>query len=227
MTTPDITAATRLIAKLLAHRQTRSEEVPHLIREVIGTLAILDKRESPEVAPDARRHSTSGPRRKRIPRADATVSEIETPAPPPPAPKLVRRAEIASSPSPGAPLGLSAAPGPVRGVVKWFDPRTRKGALRLTGLSGDVALEERVLAESGIARLFKGQEIEATLSHDGGTPQLQHLAVPGTVAPNPVGSGMVRGRHAKPVVVELKREGLRRVAARAEAELVLGAGRTR
>src|SRR5579864_5686382 len=155
MTMPDITAATRLIAKLLAHRPTRPEEVPDLIREVFGTLAHLDERERQEAAPETGRRSPSGPRRKRTPRNAATVSEVETPAPPP-APKLVRRTEIASAPTAGTPLGLSTTPGPVRGVVKWFDPRTRKGALRLTGFSGDVALEERVLAESGIARLFKG-----------------------------------------------------------------------
>ena len=42
----------------------------------------------------------------------------------------------------------------------------------------------------------------------------------------PVG-GVVHSRHAKTVVVELKREALRRVAARAEAELLLGPSRAR
>jgi cold shock CspA family protein len=109
----------------------------------------------------------------------------------------------------------------VRGVVKWFDPKSGKGALRLPGI-GDIGFEARVMAESGISRLFKGQEVEATLAHEGGAAQVQRLALPGSVPSAPIAAGTVRSRHAKPVLVELKREALRRAAARAEAEQVLG-----
>jgi cold shock CspA family protein len=116
----------------------------------------------------------------------------------------------------------------LRGVVKWFDPRAGKGALRLPGFSGDVLFDARILAESGIARLFKGQEVEATISGGNGRPpQVQRIALPGSAAATPVGAGVVHSRRAKPVLVELKREALRRAAARAEAEHLLGPNRSR
>jgi cold shock CspA family protein len=115
----------------------------------------------------------------------------------------------------------------VRGVVRWFDPRSGKGMLQLPGM-GDVGFEAHLLATSGISRLFKGQEIEATLADGGAPPRLQRLALPGASTASPLGSsGVVKTRHAKPVVVELKREALRRAAARAEAEHVLGSNRNR
>src|SRR5262249_37879389 len=129
---------------------------------------------------------------------------------------------------PPAPAPAAAPHGTVRGVVKWFDPRAGKGALRLPGFSGDVLFEARLLADSGIARLFKGQEVEATI--DGGNgrpPQVQRSTLPGGVTTAPVGAGVVHSRRAKPVLVELKREALRRAAARAEAEHLLGPGRSR
>jgi cold shock CspA family protein len=139
----------------------------------------------------------------------------------------VRRAEVAPAPQAAVVAPLAAPPsGTVRGIVRWFDPKSGKGALRLPGY-GDVGFEGQLLAESGITRLFKGQEVEASLSETGGTPQVKRLALPGAVTAAPLGGGVVRGRHARPVVVELKREALRRAAARAEAELVLGSGRTR
>jgi len=170
------------------------------------------------------------PRRKRRQPEAAAARNEATPAAPPPAPKLVRRAEIMTAPAAPAPSPAltSASHGAVRGVVKWFDPRAGKGALRLPGFSGDVIFEARLLADAGIARLFKGQEIEATL--DGGNgrpPQVQRITLPGGVTTSPVGAGIVHSRRAKPVLVELKREALRRAAARAEAEHLLGPGRSR
>jgi cold shock CspA family protein len=115
-------------------------------------------------------------------------------------------------------------------VVKWFDQRTGRGALQLPGFSGDVPVEPSFLAEMGITRLYKGQEVEAVL--DGAqtgqtTPRVLRLGLPGgTWSVTPTG-GVVRSRRAKPVVVELKREALRRVAARAEAELLLRPNRAR
>jgi cold shock CspA family protein len=230
MTSLSMTAAARLAAKLLAHRQTSREEVGDLIRTVHG--AVLRLVEAPEpvaaLAPQetSARRQPSVPRRARRPRATAPVPALEeAPAPPPPVPKLVRRADVAAA-TPAAVTAPTPVHGMVRGVVRWFDPKSGKGAVRLPGL-GDVGFEARLLAGSGITRLFKGQEIEATLAEGGGAPQLQRLALPGAGASSPRSGGMVKGRHAKPVVVELKREALRRAAARAEAEHVLGSTRTR
>jgi cold shock CspA family protein len=113
----------------------------------------------------------------------------------------------------------------VRGIVKWFDPRTRRGALRLPGFADEIQVEAGALEAAGIARLFKGQEIEASLAHEAGDTRLLALALPGRApVPNAVFAGSTPGRrHAKPVVIELKRDALRRVAARVEAEHLLGA----
>ena len=84
------------------------------------------------------------------------------------------------------------------------------------------------MPKSGIARLFKGQEVDATIDNGNGRPpQVQRIALPGSAVANPVGTGIVHGRRAKPVLVELKREALRRAAARAEAEHLLGPTRSR
>jgi cold shock CspA family protein len=234
MNTSTMTAAARLAARLLAHRRTAPDEVGDLIRNVHDALARLG--EAPEVvaAPPEDHEMVQPaprPRQKRQPRREAVVTAdaaaVEVPAAPPPAPKLVRRAEMVPT-APAGPVMVGPLPhqGALRGVVRWFDPKSGKGALRLPGL-GDVAFEARLLAESGITRLFKGQEVEATLAASNGTPHLQRLSIPGSVSANPLGGGVVKGRHARPVVVELKREALRRAAARAEAEHVLGTNRTR
>jgi cold shock CspA family protein len=231
MTALTMTAAARLAAKLLAHRQTSREEVGDLIRNVHGTLKRLI--ELPEPVAVAAPRETPAPsaaparRRTRRPRAEATVAapEEEAPAPPVQVQKLVRRADV-TAPPPAVTMAPPTVHGMVRGVVRWFDPKSGKGALRLPGL-GDVGFEGRLLADSGITRLFKGQEIEATLAEGGGSPMVQRLALPGAGTASSAGGGMVKGRHAKPVVVELKREALRRAAARAEAEHVLGSTRSR
>lgn len=229
MTSSTMTAAARLAAKLLAHRQTSQDEVGDLIRNVHGALARLGDTPESAAPPHEIETPQEPPRRPRRQRSAATAepaaAPVEPPAPPP-APKLVRRAEMAPAPAAVVAPILSPLHGTVRGVVRWFDPKSGKGALRLPGL-GDVGFEARLLADSGIARLFKGQEIEATLAETGGVPQVQRLALPGAVSGTPLGGGVVKGRQARPVVVEMKREALRRAAARAEAEHVLGTTRTR
>jgi cold shock CspA family protein len=225
MTTPSLTATARLVAKLLAQRPTPQDEVANLIWKVHGALTHLDgdDGQEEEAAPTKAPTPRSARRKPRPLPAAPRAAEDRTAelAAKPPAPKLVRRAEIAAAPAVPSTPNLAAAPsGAVRGVVKWFDPRSGKGALRLQGV-GDLPLEARHLAESGIARLFKGQEVEATLAGSPQAPQLQHLSLPGTVATPPLGGGMVRSRRAKTVLVELKRESMRRVAARAEAEQLL------
>jgi cold shock CspA family protein len=233
MSTPDLTVAARLVAKLLAHRQTPQEEVVGIIQGVHNALSRLREPGAVTTEPVAETGEprATAPRRKRRQPGEAAAAATEEAAPtaPPPAPKLVRRAEVMAGPAAPAPSpALVSAHGAVRGVVKWFDPRAGKGALRLPGFSGDVLFEARLLADSGIARLFKGQEIEATI--DGGNsrpPQVQRITLPGGVTSTPVGAGVVHSRRAKPVLVELKREALRRAAARAEAEHLLGPNRSR
>ena len=236
MSTSDLTVAARLVAKLLARRQTPQEEVAGVIHSVHSALSRLREPVAAAAEPVAEAdepQTTVTPRRKRRqPQEIAATEEVTPAAAPPPAPKLVRRADIMTAPAaPAAAQSPALAPAPqdaVRGVVKWFDPRAGKGALRLPGFSGDVLFEARLLADSGIARLFKGQEIEATI--DGGNgrpPKVQRITLPGGVTTTPVGAGIVHSRRAKPVLVELKREALRRAAARAEAEHLLGPGRSR
>jgi len=235
MSTPDLTVAARLIAKVLSHRQTPPDEVVGVIRNVHSALARLGG-EPERVATGSvvavTEHVQASPtprRRRRQPEAVAPSEEVAPSAPVPPAAKLVRRADVL--PAPASPMTIpSPAPvpsGTLRGVVKWFDPRAGKGALRLPGFSGDVVFDARILAESGIARLFKGQEVEATTSSaNGRPPEILRIALPGSAAA-PAGAGVVHSRRAKPVLVELKREALRRAAARAEAEHLLGPTRSR
>jgi cold shock CspA family protein len=235
MPTSDLTVAARLIAKLLAHRQTPQEEVAGVIRSVHGALLQLREHDAVVVAPpvaEADEPPAPARRRKRRESEEIQAAPPQEAAPEalPPAAKLVRRAEVmAAPPAPSAATPPAPVPnGTVRGVVKWFDPRAGKGALRLPGFSGDVLFEARILAESGIARLFKGQEIDATINGgDSRPPQVQRITLPGSAPAGSVGAGVVHSRRAKPVLVELKREALRRAAARAEAELLLGPSRQR
>jgi cold shock CspA family protein len=143
-----------------------------------------------------------------------------------PSPKLLRRAQATPLKSVLAPSLFRETGGPVRAVVKWFDGKSGKGALRVTGFSGDVALEAPMLAEAGIRRLYKDQEVEATVEHNGDRIRLVGIALPGrmaTAAQSVLGSitGQVR-RQPRQVTVEVKRDGLRQKQARAEAEQVLG-----
>jgi cold shock CspA family protein len=233
MSTPDLTVAARLVAKLLAHRQTPQEEVVGVIRSVHTALSRLGEYDAVPATPLAKSEqhaATLAPRRRRRQAEEMAPAEDPTPVAAPPTAKLVRRAEMMAAPLAPAvmPPIAPAAQGSLRGVVKWFDPRAGKGALRLPGFSGDVLFDARILADSGIARLFKGQEVEATISGGNGRPpQVQRVALPGSAAATPVGAGVVHSRRAKPVLVELKREALRRAAARAEAEHLLGPNRSR
>jgi cold shock CspA family protein len=225
MNTPNISAASRLIAQLLAHRATALDEVAGLIRDVHGAVTRLQAPGPSAEAPPIMPAATPRPRRGRT-AAAPTVTPAEPPpaAEPAPVPKLVRRAQMpaVTATRPPTPAVGSAR---IRGIVKWFDPRAGKGALRLPGFAGDIALDAGLLAQSGIGRLFKGQEVEATFAKSGGAPQLERLTLPGAAA-GPT-AGFVRSRRAKPVIVELKREALRRVAARTEAEHLLGPSRSR
>jgi hypothetical protein len=226
--------AAHLIAKLLANRRTSLDEIPGLIESVQRALANLGttaKEISIVSAPALKERRTHGKRAVTLPKSPSKSPAIA--APPEPAPKalpsmLVRRAAVISV----APATQSAtfAPAPsnaLRGVVQWFDSRTGQGTLRLAGLSRDVPVDAAMLAAFGIPRLFKGQEIGATLDGAVETPKVVALHLANAPATSAASGGMVLDRHAKPVVVELKREAQRRSAARAEAELLLPPQRAR
>jgi cold shock CspA family protein len=173
-------------------------------------------------------------RRGRPRRVPLVQAAPETPVPEvaPPQPRLLRRSDAlsfeAEHHAESQPV-FRAPDGPLRGVVKWFDGRAGKGALRLTGVSGDVLLDPTVLTNSGIKRLYKDQEVEATVEETGGRIRLLSLSLPtrnGEPALN-VMAGEITGtvrRQPRSVQVEVKRDGIRQSAARAEAEQVLGGG---
>ena len=234
MTIPSRANVAQVVAKLLARRSTRQDEIPELMRSVQSALASLEEPEEFERAEGTpgEVEVTVAPVEPRRRQRRAAPTEEAAPAEPaanaPAAPRLIRRAEVVPPAAATSEPQALAAPAAVvlRGIVKWFDLRTRRGALRLPGLSGDVAVEPALLDAMAISRLYKGQEIEATMSAADAT-RVERLSIPGGAWQVSAAGGVVRNRHAKPVVVELKREALRRVAARAEAELVLGPGRSR
>ena len=174
-------------------------------------------------------------RPRRIPVAVVPEPEIEV-ARPEPQPRLLRRADAMTSEADNGaetPAVLRAPAGALRGVVKWYDGRAGKGALRLVGISGDVLLDPAVLERSGIKRLYKDQEVEATVEDQAGRVRLVSLSLPGRgvePARSTLGgevTGTVR-RQPRPVTVVVKRDGVRQSAARTEAEHVFGgAGRVK
>lgn len=246
------TEAARVVAKLLSKRQTSINEIPDLIENVERALQSLESNvgQSIRKEPDAveakpvaepRAKRASGLRKRHdahvvAPAAEKVAEEVaapeksaaELPEIKPVQPTLLRRAEvihvapIAPPPAPPVP-----ANGMVRGVVQWFDTRSARGTLRLQGVSNDLPIDGDILSASGLTRLFKGQEIEATLEDGEETPKITGLRLLNLTPTSPVMGGMVRDRHAKQVVVELKREALSRAAARAEAELLLPSRRAR
>ncbi|HWK47593.1 MAG TPA: hypothetical protein VNT30_22915 [Stellaceae bacterium] len=166
----------------------------------------------------------------------AALIEVAEPAEPP-APRLLRKADVAvQHPLHSIPDSeILTPPKPpsdtLHGVVKWFDIRTHRGALRLTGVSGDVPLEGAVLDRCGIKRIYKDQEVEAKVLQTGGRIRVVSVGLPGRPAESDrttaaaaadAALGMVR-KHTKPVVVEIKRDAVKRTSARAQAEQVLGA----
>jgi cold shock CspA family protein len=224
--------------KLVAACKTPSQEVPALIAAVHESLESLGKpraegaqpKSIPPLLPDAdpRPAAVAAPRRPRGRPRKAAMIDLPLPAPAPvapPAPKLMRRADVAARPAePAAAEPRPTTRAALRGIVKWYDPRTRSGAVRLPGYSGDVSVGPEALERAGIPRLFKGQEIEASVTEVNGHASLLTLSLPGRPETDPVG-GIALGaprRNARPVVIEMKKDALRRVAARVEAEQLLG-----
>lgn len=244
------TEAARVVAKLLSKRHTSINEIPDLIENVERALQALDsnagtsiKREpetnATKTAPEPRAKRASGLRKRDRdhPHVIAPVGE-KAAAPGKPAaepqeikpaqPTLLRRAEVIQvAPVAAPPATPAPTNGTVRGVVQWFDTRSTRGTLRLQGISSDLPIDGDILSASGLTRLFKGQEIEATVTGGDETPKIAALRLFNLAPNSPVTGGTVRDRHAKQVVVELKREALSRAAARAEAELLLPSRRAR
>jgi cold shock CspA family protein len=227
-----------MVARFVGSQEIPANEIPALVQTVSAALAqIFDP--APIKAPvempyasgpliarrqrRARRASTG--RKPGRPRKVAVPEPVAAPTPPP-APRLVRRAEaVASAP---APEFSALAPQPssmLRGVVRWFDPARQSGGLRLTGIPEDVPVEPAVFTAAGVTRLFKGQEVEAQVSRADGRVRVTALRIPGGPAATPSASGPIAamgGRRPRMVIVEKKRDGLKRVAARTEAEHLLG-----
>lgn len=226
-----------MVARLVGGQETAPSEIPALVETVNAALAQILYPAPPvsavEVreAPTARRHPKPAPRQREgagkpgRPRKVVALVPVETPAPPP-APRLVRRAEAVASAPAAEPVALAPpVASMVRGVVRWFDPARQTGGLRLTGVPEDVTVEPAVFIAAGVIRLFKGQEIEAQLDRTEGRVRVTALRVPGGPAAVPTVSGPIAamgGRRPRVVVVEKKRDALKRVAARTEAEHLLG-----
>lgn len=222
------TSVARIVAQLVARRTTHPDEIPALMRGVQDALTGLAEPPAPEFiapAPEAPPPQRA-PRTRRVRLPAQPLPELEAPAPAP-QPRLLRRAEVVTAPPRDDAEPPRAMPnGVLRGVVMWYDQRARRAALRLQGCSGDVTVEPALLDEMAISRLYKGQEVEATLSAEA-APRLVRLVVSGGGWQVQATGGIVHNRKSKPVVVELKREGLRRAAARADAETLLGPNRER
>jgi cold shock CspA family protein len=233
---PQKAEAARLIAKLLASRETTVQEIPAIIDVVQRTLSNIGRNGAATPQAEARDTPEKPIVRKRTAMTHdvkpASEAAIETPAsvvaPTQALPTLVRRAEVITvAPVSLAPIFAPQPGAPVRGVVQWFDTRTGRGALRLQGLGNDLAVEASTLGAFGIGRLFKGQEVEAGLDTAGDPPKINSLHLVNAPSTSLASGGMVRDRHAKQVVVELKREAQSRSAARAEAELLMRPQRAR
>jgi cold shock CspA family protein len=228
MTTAPLPETVRLIARILKSRPTDQEEVPSLISAVQSTIEQLSGAPRPvalEPAPIAALETPEARPRGR--RRREAFAPAETPPPVVAAPQLIRRAEVTSpeNPSPFGPSATSRAG--LRGVVKWYDPRTRSGALRLPG-HDDVAVDADAVERAGIPRLFKGQEIEASIIVEpGGAVRLLTMSLPGRPETDiALGGSLASGRRqGRQVVIEMKRDALRRVGARLEAEQLLGRNR--
>ena len=230
-----------MVARLVSGQETAASDIPALVETVNAALAQIlhptaklpaaAAAEAEEVAvrrerPQPHRRQSEAARKPGRPRKIVAPPPVEAPAPPP-APRLVRRAEaVVSAPAAeSTALGPPPSTGMVRGVVRWFDPARQTGGLRLTGVPEDVPVEPAVFIAAGVTRLFKGQEIEAQLDRGDRRVRVTALRVPGGPAAAPTVSGPIAamgGRRPRVVVVEKKRDALKRVAARTEAEHLLG-----
>jgi cold shock CspA family protein len=224
------TETVRLIARILGARQTTREEVPELINSVHRALRALDgAAEAPvaalqETVAQDPETTTVPSRQSRRGRTRVVFAPAAAPAPVALAPQLMRRAEIAPVAREPEQTAAKTRTG-LRGIVKWYDPKIRIGSLRLPG-HDDVAVDADALDRAGVPRLFKGQEIEASVVVEtDGAVRLLAVSLPGRPETEPLGAVGPTRRHQKQVVIEMKRDAMRRVGARLEAEQILGGTR--
>jgi cold shock CspA family protein len=230
--------AAELVARLSAAHAITADDLPRLVENVVTVVRnILNPAiptptaETPAVPSATRRRgrprgtNRTEPARKRgRPRKAAPAVEASPTPAVPAAPRLVRRSQAVGA-SPSIPSALEPPSTSVlRGVVRWFDPARRTGSVRLTGLPEDVAVDPEIFAAANITRLFKGQEIEAEIRRDEGRVQVASLRLPGGAAATSLSGPIAAtgGRRPRIVIVEKKLDALKRVAARSEAEHVLG-----
>lgn len=208
-----------------------------------GENDVVFAKPTPRILPPAAAYGATPPRKRGRPRKivpapfqdfddEETVPEPEAVLDPTPQPLSLRRASrVQAEPSLDAQVSAftphRASDAPIRGVVKWYDGRVGKGALRLTGISGDVPFDGEILSRCAINRLYKDQEIEAVVEESGGRVKLIAMSLPArnadgfTSGPNGEALGSLR-RSRTPVTVEIKQTSVKQRAARAEAEHVLG-----
>jgi|SRR5579859_6773491 len=229
-----------MVARIVGGQGTAPGDIPILVESVSAALAQIlypnARAAAVDVVPETPVRTTR-PRRQQRPREEArkpgrprkfeVVEAVEVTAPAPaPAPRLVRRAEAAVTAPSAEPASLAPpAASMVKGVVRWFDPARQTGGLRLTGVPEDVPVDPAVFIAAGVTRLFKGQEIEAQIDRAEGRARVTALRVPGGPLSAPTASGPIAamsGRKPRVVIVEKKRDALKRVAARTEAEHLLG-----
>lgn len=229
----------RMVARLVGGQETAATDIPVLVETVSAALeqilypappapaADLQESEAPvRNRPRRDPRQAEGARKPGRPRKSETIGPVEAASAPLPAPRLVRRAEAAVTTSAAEPTPLAPPTnGMVKGVVRWFDPVRQTGGLRLTGVPEDVGVEPPVFVAAGVTRLFKGQEIEAQIDRGEGRVRVTALRIPGGPVTAPTASGAIAamgGRKPRMVIVEKKRDALKRVAARTEAEHLLG-----
>src|SRR5689334_24112865 len=219
----------RLVARILGARQTTQEEVPNLIGSVSRTLGALAgapavSQAVPEKpSAEQREAEPQAVRRQRRPRMRPVFAPAAEPAPIALAPQLMRRADMATAAD--KPEQAAKTRTGLRGIVKWYDPKTRIGSLRLPG-HDDIAVDADALDRAAVPRLFKGQEIEASvIVEPDGTARLLAVSLPGRPETDAAGATRPTRRQQRPVVIEMKRDALRRVGARLEAEHILGGTR--
>src|ERR1700733_15074078 len=108
-----------VVAKLIAQRATRVDEIPMLMREV--QIALERMAEPPAAMVREPAPMPDPPRPTRTARPRPMPQSVEKPSEPPSAPRLLRRADMVTPPAreTAAPLGPVPV-GVLRGVVKWF-----------------------------------------------------------------------------------------------------------
>jgi hypothetical protein len=161
MTTSLASNAAHTVARILANRPTHQDEISELIETVFATFETILAPAPVPAAPVASERATVARRRRGKARQHHEAAPFRTvdeePVAPAPAPTLLRRADVVAPPSEHAGSFLTPS-GSVRSIVKWFDARSRRGALRVPGYGNDVPVEGAMLAEAESLRRAAARE---------------------------------------------------------------------